>query len=208
MRTTRERMLNGELYIADDSELSQMSKRNRKLTRAFNETTEEEPEKRESLLRELLGKAGKNVYIEPPFYSDYGTHISVGDHFYANFDCLMLDVAPITIGDNVQFGPKVGVYTAGHPIDPEVRKTGLEFGQSIAIGNNVWVGAQAVINPGVTIGDNTIIGSGAVVTKDIPANVVAAGNPCRVIREITEEDKQYWESQKKSYEKEMGPLEK
>lgn len=142
--------------------------------------------------------AGK-LYIEPPFHCDYGCHISVGEWFYANYDCIMVDVCKVKIGDNVMFGPRVGIYTAGHPIDAEIRNTGLEFGAPVTIGDNVWVGGSVVINPGVTIGNNVVIGSGSVVTKDIPDNVVAVGNPCRVLREITEEDKRYWEEKRKEY---------
>ena len=115
-----------------------------------------------------------------------------GDNFYANYDCIILDVCPVTIGDNVMFGPRVCIYTAGHPLDAEIRATGIEFGKPVTIGNNVWIGGNSVINPGVTIGSNVVIGSGSVVTKDIPANVIAAGNPCRILRPLTEEDRQYW----------------
>ncbi|MBM6613523.1 sugar O-acetyltransferase [Desemzia sp. RIT804] len=203
MRTQKERMLAGDLYIANDPELREMNKKNRRLMYEFNHSKFDEKEKRTEIIKELLGKTGENVYFEPPFRCDYGSHITVGENFYANFDCIMLDVAPITIGKNVMFGPRVGVYTAGHPIDHEVRISGLEFGTSVTIGDNVWVGANAVINPGVTIGDNVIIGSGSIVTKDIPSNVVAVGNPCRVLREVDESDKVYWNSLKEAYEKEM-----
>lgn len=203
MRTQKERMLAGELYIVNDPELAVMNKKNRRLMYEFNHSKFDEGERRKTIIKKLLGKTGKNVHFEPPFRCDYGTHITVGENFYANFDCIMLDVAPITIGDNVMFGPRVGVYTAGHPIDHEIRVSGLEFGTAITIGNNVWVGANAVINPGVTIGDDVIIGSGSVVTKDIPSNVVAVGNPCRVLREVDKIDKVYWNNLKETYEKEM-----
>ena len=164
----------------------------------------DEKEKRTEIIKELLGKTGDKVYFELPFRCDYGNHITVGENFYANFDCIMLDVAPITIGDNVLFGPRVGVYTASHPIDAEVRVSGLEFGTPITIGSNVWVGGDVVINPGVTIGDNVIIGSGSVVTKSIPEGVIAAGNPCRVIRSVNEEDAKYWSELKETYDNEMN----
>lgn len=202
METQKERMLAGKLYTSSD-ELREMNRRNRRLTQRYNTTTVDEKAERKSLLKDLLGNAGEHVYLEPPFYCDYGDHISVGNNFYANFDCIMLDVAPITIGDDVMFGPRVGLYTAGHPIDAQVRISGLEFGSPITIGNNVWVGGSTVINPGVTIGDNVVIGSGSVVTKDIPNNVIAVGNPCKVLREITEEDAAYWSKLKTQYEEEM-----
>ena len=202
MRTQRERMIAGELYTGDQ-ELRKMNKRNRRILHMYNATTVDESAKRVELLKELLGKTGEHVYFEPPFRCDYGDHIYLGKNFYANFDCIMLDVAPITIGNNVMFGPRVGVYTAGHPIDADIRISGLEFGTPITIGDNVWVGGDTVINPGVTIGKNVVIGSGSVVTKDIPDNVVAAGNPCRVLREITAEDTAYWTKLKEEYEQEM-----
>lgn len=192
-------MLAGKLYMAGGEELAKDSRRSRMLTRLFNNTTEEQIEYRTQLLKELFESTGESLYIEPPFRCDYGSNITVGNNFYANFDCIILDVAKVTIGDNVFFAPRVGVYTAGHPIDAGVRNTLLEFGKPVTIGNNVWVGGNVVINPGVTIGNNVVIGSGAVVTKDIPDNVIAAGNPCRVLREITEEDTQYWEKLKEEY---------
>lgn len=199
MATNKENMLAGKLYMAGGEELAKDSRRSRMLTRLFNNTTEEQIEYRTQLLKELFESTGESLYIEPPFRCDYGSNITVGNNFYANFDCIILDVAKVTIGDNVFFAPRVGVYTAGHPIDAGVRNTLLEFGKPVTIGNNVWVGGNVVINPGVTIGNNVVIGSGAVVTKDIPDNVIAAGNPCRVLREITEEDTQYWEKLKEEY---------
>lgn len=197
--TEKEKMLAGKLYIAQDEELATDNRKGRRLTRLFNRTTEEELEYRDTLLKELFESTGEKLYIEPPFHCDYGCHISVGEWFYANYDCIMVDVCKVKIGDNVMFGPRVGIYTAGHPIDAEIRNTGLEFGAPVTIGDNVWVGGSVVINPGVTIGNNVVIGSGSVVTKDIPDNVVAVGNPCRVLREITEEDKRYWEEKRKEY---------
>ena len=135
---------------------------------------------------------GAKIYVEPPFHCEYGTHIILGENFYANTGCVMLDVAKIRIGNNVMFGPNVSIYTAGHPIHPDSRNSGYEYGIPVTIGNNVWIGGSCVILPGVTIGDNAVIGAGSVVTKDIPANVCAAGNPCRVIREITEADRPYY----------------
>ncbi|MBD7914394.1 sugar O-acetyltransferase [Clostridium sp. Sa3CUN1] len=197
--TEKERMLSGKLYSANDSELKANAKKSRMLTRLFNNTTEEQKEYRVELLKNLFEKTGENLYVEPPFRCDYGSNISVGNNFYANFDCIILDVCKVDIGENVMFAPRVCIYTAAHPIDVDVRNSGLEFGKPVKIGNNVWIGGSTVINPGVTIGNNVVIGSGSVVTKDIPDNVIAVGNPCRVLREITKEDKIYWERQKEEY---------
>lgn len=190
--TEKELMLAGELYYSRDEELVKDSMRSRQLTRIFNATTEEQMDYREQILKQLFKKTGEKIYIEPPFRCDYGCNTSIGENFYANFDCIILDVNEVIIGDNVLFAPRVCVYTVGHPIDAEVRNMWIESAKKVVIGNNVWIGGSTVINPGVTIGDNSVIGSGSVVTKDVPANVVAAGNPCKVIREITDEDKKYW----------------
>ena len=189
----KEKMLAGELYIAMDEELRNDFFKAKKLTRLYNRTTEEEGDYRKQLLRELFESTGENFYIEPPFRCDYGCHISIGENFYSNYDCIILDVCKVKIGNNVLFGPRVSIYAAAHPIDAEIRNTGLEYGKPVTIGDNVWVGGSTVINPGVTIGNNVVIGSGSVVTKDIPDNVIAVGNPCKVLRQITEEDKNYWE---------------
>eukprot|EP01039_Chlorochromonas_danica_P005831 gene5831-6421_t len=177
-------MIAGELYQAWDEELRRERLRARKYTRLFNATTEEEEERRVELLKELFGSTGKNIGIEPSLRVDYGYNIHVGENFYANFDCTILDVCEVRIGDNCMFGPGVSLYTATHPIDPYERTAGQEYGKPITIGNNVWIGGRAVINPGVTIGDNAVIASGAVVTKDVPANTIVGGNPARIIREI------------------------
>ena len=158
----------------------------------YNTCQADDFKRKEKLIRGILGKAGEDVWIEPPFFCDYGYNIEVGDTFYANYNCIILDVAKVKIGDNVMFAPNVAIYTAGHPVHPESRGSGYEYGIGITIGNNVWIGGNTVINPGVTIGDNTVIGAGSVVTKDIPANVIAMGIPCKVIREITEEDRKYY----------------
>jgi len=158
----------------------------------YNTCRADDFERKEKLLRGILGKAGEDVWIEPPFFCDYGYNIEVGEFFYANYNCIILDVAKVKIGDNVMFAPNVAIYTAGHPVHPESRSSGYEYGIGITIGNNVWIGGNTVINPGVTIGDNTVIGAGSVVTKDIPANVIAMGIPCKVIREITEADRKYY----------------
>ena len=145
---------------------------------------------REEIVRRLLGKAGKNCWIESPFYCDYGYNIEVGDNFYANTGCVILDGAKVTFGDNVFIAPHCGFYTAGHPLDYERRNMGLEYALPIAVGNNVWIGGHVCVLPGVTIGDNSVIGAGSVVNKSIPAGVLAAGNPCRIIREIGDADRQ------------------
>lgn len=202
--TQKERMLNGEMYcLAGDEELIGEFMRARRLTRIFNTMTEEQMEERKAIVKELLKSVGENVHIEQSFHCDYGSHISVGDNFYANYDCIMIDVCPITIGNNVFFGPRVNIYTAGHPIDAQVRGEQIEFGKPVSIGDDVWVGGNTVINPGVSIGSNVVIGSGSVVTKDIPSGVVAVGNPCKVLREINESDRQYWEKEKENYFKSL-----
>jgi maltose O-acetyltransferase len=158
----------------------------------YNALRPDDFEKKDELIRAILGKAGQEVWIEAPFYCDYGYNIEVGANFYANFNCVILDVGKVVISDNVQFAPNVALYTAGHPLHPDSRNSGYEYGIGITIGNNVWLGGNSVVNPGVTIGDNAVIGAGSVVTCDIPANVVAVGSPCRVIREITEDDRPYY----------------
>lgn len=183
-KSEKEKMIAGELYYAYDSQLVAERKKARALTRQFNATTEEETEKRKSIIKQLFGSTGEKFEIEPPFRCDYGYNISIGENFYANFNCVMLDVCKIKIGKNVMFGPNVQVYTATHPTDTKTRISGLEFGKPITIGDNVWIGGGVIINPGVTIGDGTTIGSGSVVTKDIPANVVAVGNPCKVVKKL------------------------
>lgn len=202
MKTQRERMLAGELYKIDD-ELAEMMKNARILLKKFNDAAVEDVAVRTALIKKLVAETGENVFFEPPFRCDYGNNIFLGENFYANFECIMLDIAPIRIGENVMFGPRVSLYTAGHPLDPTIRNSGLEFGKPITIGDNVWIGGDTVVNPGVTIGDNVVIGSGSVVTKDIPANTVAAGNPCRVLKAVTVEETRYWEELKAQYEAEM-----
>lgn len=184
MKTEREKMLAGELYNALDPELVAGRRRARLLTKRINDTRDDEQELRRELLQELFGSSGTNLWLEPPFYCDYGSNIHVGDDVFFNFNCVILDVAEVTIGSGTMFGPFVQIYTATHPIEAHERLKGLEAGKPIKIGSGVWVGGGAIINPGVTIGDRTTIGAGSVVTRDIPDDVFAAGNPCRVIREL------------------------
>lgn len=178
-------------YRADESVVEEM-KRTRRLLRAFNTADPCDFEKQAEIASQLIPHADGAVGLTQPFYCDYGTHIHIGKNFIANYNCTILDVGRVDIGDNVMFAPNVSIYTAGHPIHYEMRNTGYEYGIPVKIGNNVWIGGNSVVTPGVTIGDNVVIGAGSVVTKDIPANVIAAGNPCRVIRQITEEDRKYF----------------
>lgn len=197
--TEKELMLAGELYVASDAELVEMQLRKFRFMDAFNGTGYEDFAERERLARELFAHVGKNVMINKPFHCDYGSNISIGDNFFANYGCVILDVNKVSIGNNVFIAPCVCLYTAGHPIDKDIRNENLEYGWPITIGDDVWIGGSVVINPGVTIGSNVVIGSGSVVTKDIPDGVVACGNPCRVKRKITEEDKIYWNKEKEKY---------
>lgn len=187
--TEKEKMLLGMYYKASDKDLTEERNTARSLSAEYNSTAPSELERREDILKKLFKKCGKNVYIEPPFYCDYGSNIALGDNVYINFDCIILDVCNVSIGNNVFIAPRVSIFAASHPIDADIRNSLLEFGNPVNIGNSVWIGGNTVINPGVSIGDGSIIGSGSVVTKDIPANVIACGNPCRVIRQISDEDK-------------------
>ncbi len=198
--TQKEMMLSGMLYDSHDDELRKDAARSRQLTRLFNNSTEEQKEYRVQLLKQLFGSTGEKIHIEPPFRCDYGCNIYIGERFYANFDCIILDVAEVHIGNNCLFGPRVCIYTPNHPIDADIRNLAIELGKPVHIGDNVWIGGSTVINPGVTIGNNVVIGSGSVVTKDIPDNVIAAGNPCKIIRKITDEDKKYWQSEFEKYQ--------
>ncbi len=182
--TERDKMLAGELYRASDASLLPGLRRARRLTRLYNQTTEEELERRAELLAELFGRVGQFVDVQPPFQCDYGDNIFVGSHVFMNFGCVILDCARVEIGDRVQMGPGVHVYAATHPTDPRPRAEGLEMARPVRIGNNVGVGGRAILGPGVTVGDNSVIGAGSVVTRDVPANVVAVGNPCRVVRRL------------------------
>lgn len=183
-KTQRERMLAGELYRANDPELLSARARARRLAKLYNETEEGEEARRAALLRDILGSCGERILIEPSFRFDYGTNIHLGEDFFANFDCVILDVCEVRIGRNCMLGPRVGLYAATHPLDARTRVSGLEYGAPITIGHNVWIGGNAVVNPGVTIGDNVVVASGAVVTKNVPDNVLVGGVPARVLRKI------------------------
>ena len=167
----------------------------KRITRLLNATEESEVDKRKGLVQELFREAGDGAYIEPPFHCDYGYNVSVGKSFYCNYDCVFLDCGKITVGDYVMLGPKVQIYTANHPIAPEVRRLNHDQGIPVTVGNDVWIGGGSILCPGVTVGDGSVIGAGSVVTHDIPAGVVAAGNPCRVIRPITDRDRTLWQEQ-------------
>lgn len=186
MKTEKEKMLAGELYHPEDKQLVEDRIEARRLTRLYNETKETESKSRKALLIQLLGTVGEEFYIEPTFRCDYGYNIHLGERFFANFDCVFLDVCEIRIGHNCMFGPGVQLYTATHPLEAELRNSGIEYAKPIVIGNNVWIGGSAIINPGVTIGDNAVIASGAVVTRDVPEGAIAGGNPARIIKYVTE----------------------
>lgn len=177
-------------YISDE-EVFEEQKRARILTQKLNTADRSDFDTLKEIVKELLGKS-EGAFINPPFYCDYGTNIEVGKNFFANYNCTILDVAKVIIGDNCQMAPNVAIYTAGHPVHPDTRNTAYEYGIEVTIGDNVWIGGNTVICPGVHIGSNTVIGAGSVVTKDIPDWVVAAGNPCKVLREITDADRRYY----------------
>ena len=177
-------MLAGDLYIADDPELTRDSRRAFELMESYNRTLDDDPGERRWILEELLGALGEGSEIRPPFYCDYGYQIRVGARTFANFGLMALDVATITIGDDVQIGPNVQLLTPTHPVEPELRRAKWEAGKPIVVADNVWLGGGAIVLPGVTIGENTVVGAGAVVTKDLPPNVVAVGNPARIIRSL------------------------
>lgn len=183
-RTMRERMLAGDLYLADDPELAEANAAALDLAAAYNATTVRQGPLRRSLLEQLLGSVGEGTEIRPPFLVDYGSQIRVGARCFANYGLVALDVATITIGDDVQMGPHVQLLTPTHPVEPGPRRDKWEAAKPIAIGDNVWLGGGVVVLPGVTIGENTVVGAGSVVTRDLPANVVAVGNPARVVRTI------------------------
>ncbi len=189
----KDKLHTGELYLPNDEEI--MKEQLKKLDRLydFNMTRPTELDKREALLKEMFAEIGEGCYIEPPLHANFGGgHVHFGKNIYANFNLTLVDDTHIYVGDYTMFGPNVTVATAGHPILPELRRQGYQYNASVHIGENCWIGAGALIMPGITIGDNTVIGAGSVVTKDIPSGVVAVGVPCRVLREINEHDKVYY----------------
>lgn len=190
--TQKERMLAGLPYKAWLDGLSEERLENKKRLYRYNNLPPEAADQQDELIRQILGKTGENVHIEAPFHCDYGYNIEVGENFFANYNFTVLDVGRVRIGKNAQIAPNVSIYTAGHPVHPDSRNSGYEYGIGITIGDNVWIGGSVCIMPGVTIGDNVVIGGGSVVTKDIPNNVIAAGNPCRPIRTITDADRDFY----------------
>lgn len=185
--TEKEKLAAGELYLSADRELTDDRVTAKKLCMEYNGITYNDYTKRERLLERLLAFKGENTWIEPNFFCDYGYNIILGDNFYANHNCVILDCAEVTFGDNVFIGPNCGFYTAAHPLDYKTRNSGLEYAKPIKVGSNVWIGGNVCVMPGVTIGDNVVIGGGSVVTKDIPSGVVAVGNPCKPVKDIPED---------------------
>lgn len=183
-RSMRERMLAGDLYVADDPELAADSSRALELMDRYNRTWAQDRAAGADILRDLLGGVGEGSEIRPPLYVDYGIYLTVGERTFINYSFTALDVAPITIGDDVQIGPNVQLLTPTHPVEPGPRKDKLEAAKPITIGNNVWIGGGAIVLPGVSVGENSVIGAGAVVTKDVPANVVVVGNPAREVKQL------------------------
>ncbi len=189
--TSKERREAGMLFIADEADWVEM-KRARRLTQALNTVDRADFAKIRAIVNELFGKSDESTFVNPPFYCDYGTNIEVGKNCFINYNCTILDNAKVRLGDNCLIAPNVALYTAGHTMHPASRAPGYEYGIGITVGDNVWIGGNVVVCPGVTIGDNVVIGAGSVVTRDIPSWSFAAGNPCRVIRKITEEDRKFY----------------
>ena len=193
----KERMLNGLPYKAWMDNLDAERDACKEIIYEFNMLKPSERKRIPEILKKLFGKTGNNILVEPPFHCDYGWNIETGENFYANYNLTILDVGKVTFGDNVLIAPNVSIYAAGHPIHFKSRNSGYEYGIPVTIGNNVWIGGSVVILPGVTIGDNVVIGAESVVTKDIPSNVIAAGNPCKVVREITDADREFYYKDRK-----------
>lgn len=207
-KSTLEKMSLGEPYYANTPELAQHRLTAQRACFRYNQIDPKNFKERKSILKNLFSKTTNLFHIEQPFHCDYGFNIEIGDHFFANYNLTILDSAPVKIGDNVMFGPNVSLFTSGHPIHYELRNTSLAYAMPITIGDNVWIGGNVVINPNVTIGNNSVIGAGSVVTRNIPADVVAAGNPCQVIRTITEEDRNYYYRDRKYNEASFNLAEK
>ena len=197
MTDTRERMKDGRLYFCTDEEIANEQLKCLDLLYDYNQTRPTEQAKRRELLKVLLAEVGENCYIEPPLHANWGRNTHLGSNVYANFNLTLVDDTDVYIGNSVMIGPNVTIATAGHPIDPELRRKVAQFNIPVRIGNNVWIGAGAVILPGITIGDDSVIGAGSIVTKDIPAGVVAVGNPCRVLRPICDRDREFYYKDRK-----------
>ena len=197
--TDLELMNAGKLHYYDDEEINRLARRAAELVEKYNSVTANDDLTREAVLKELIGKIDGFCTVKPPFHCDYGKFIEIGEGTFINYDCIILDACTVKIGSHVLIGPRTCIYSAAHPTDAAVRISGYDISKPVTICDNVWLGGNVVVNPGVTIGEGSVIGSGSVVTKNIPPNVIAAGNPCRVIREITEEDKTFWESQRDEY---------
>ncbi len=194
----KDKLHTGELYLPGDEEI--MREQTKRLDRLydFNHTRPSEYDKRQAMMKEMLAEVGEGCYIESPFYSNWGGgHVHFGNHVYCNFGVTMVDDTHIYIGDDTMFGPNVTVATAGHPILPELREKGYQYNAPVHIGRNCWIGAGVLIMPGITIGDNVVVGAGSVVTKNLPSNVIAVGNPCHVLREVNEHDREYYFKDKK-----------
>ncbi len=189
----KEKMHTGDLYLPNDPQIVEEQTKKLEMLYDFNQTRPGEMEKREAMLKEMLAEIGENCYVEPPFHANFGgAHLHFGKGVYANFNFTVVDDTHIYVGDYTMFGPNVVLATAGHPILPELRQQAYQYNMPVHIGKNCWLGAGVVVLPGVTIGDNTVIGAGSVVTKDIPSNVVAVGNPCRVLREVNSHDREFY----------------
>ena len=194
----KDRMFTGDLYLPNDAAITEEQNACLELLYTFNQTHPSEQEKRNQLLKQMFAEIGENCYIEPPFHANFGgKHVHFGKNIYANFNLTMVDDGHIYVGDYTMFAPGVIVATAGHPILPELRETVYQYNMPVHIGKNCWIGAGAIILPGVTIGDQVVVGAGSVVTKDLPSNVVAVGNPCRVVREVSEHDRNYYFNNRK-----------
>lgn len=199
METNKEKMDGGKLFTPYDPELAVINRRCRELLDAINNTASYDFETRSKLAKELFGSSGVGVEINKNIHVDYGVNIHVGDNFYANYGLTILDICEVRIGKNALLGPNVHIYAVNHPLDPKVRKTKLEIGMPVTIGDDAWIGGNVTINPGVKLGNNVIVASGAVVTKSFGDNVVIGGNPAKIIREITSEDTKYWQDLEANY---------
>ncbi len=205
-KTEIDRMLNGELYEPGLDGLREIMEKGQLLMHEYNQLKITDGDKKKDILSKMLKSMGESVVFRPPFYVDFGSNISIGDRFFANYNCTILDTAPITIGNDVMFGPNVGLYAPQHPVHPDVRVNQLEKGLPITIEDKVWVGGDVTIVGGVTIGEGSVIAAGSTVTKDVPPYTIVGGSPAKVIREITEEDRKAEEAEEKAYKQDKGLL--